>query len=223
VRGERSARALAPLGLPPGRVFVPPNVFEAGPFAPEPATAREWDVVFVGGFEPVKRLEVLLEAIALARGRLGRLRALLIGDGPERARVEAARSRLGLDEDVALESWLPAEQVARRLRQSRLLALTSRYEGLPMAMIEALSCGVPVLVPDVGDVTTVARHGENAWVVAEGTPKAYAAALVALLGDRERLARLAEGALTTRARFARDYSLDSAVAAWRGVLSRASA
>jgi glycosyltransferase involved in cell wall biosynthesis len=223
VRGERSAAALRPLGLPPGHVFVPPNVFEAGPFVPSQETAKEWDVVYVGGFEPVKRLEVLLEALALARRRLGRLRALLIGDGPERARLEAARGRLGLGEDLLIEGWQPAEHVARCLQGARLLALTSRYEGLPMAMIEALSCGTPVVVPDIGDVTTVARHGENAWVVAPATPEAYAEAFVGLLGDRDRLARLAEGALATRERFASDYSLESALAAWRPVLSRRSA
>jgi glycosyltransferase involved in cell wall biosynthesis len=220
VRGERSAARLEALGLPSGRLFAPPNVFDPGPFVPARDAIKEWDVVYVGALEPVKRLDVWLEALALARSRMGRLRGLIIGDGPERARLEAARARLGLGEDLVITGWLADDQIARSVQRSRLFALTSRYEGLPMAMIEALSCAVPVVVPDVGDVTAVAHHGENAWVVGPSTAEAYAEAFVALLDDPGRLARLVEGAERTRERFAEQYSLESAVAAWRPVLSR---
>jgi glycosyltransferase involved in cell wall biosynthesis len=108
--------------------------------------------------------------------------------------------------------------MASWLRRARLFVMTSRMEGLPMAMIEALTCGVPVVVPDVGDVTTVAKHGENAWVVRDQTPEAYAEAIVTLLSDEPRRARLAEGALALRERFAAEYSLEAAQRAWRRAL-----
>jgi glycosyltransferase involved in cell wall biosynthesis len=87
-----------------------------------------------------------------------------------------------------------------------------------MAMIEAMSCGLPVVVPDVGDVTTVARHQENAWVVSPAAAEAYAAAITTLLEDTGLRGRLAEGALRARDRFTSEYSLEAARAAWQRVL-----
>lgn len=219
VRGGRSLERLRALGLEGSRLFAPPNVFDAEGFTPAPETRKEWDVVFVGGLEPVKRLDVLLEALALARQRLGRVRALLIGDGPERARVEATRRRLGLGEAVVLAGQRPAGELVQQLRRARLLALTSRYEGLPMAVVEALACGVPVVVPDVGDVTDVAHHGENAWVVSGTGAADFAEAFEALLGEPDRLERLARGAREGRERLLTEHSLASAIAAWKPVLA----
>jgi D-inositol-3-phosphate glycosyltransferase len=88
-----------------------------------------------------------------------------------------------------------------------------------MAMVEALSAGVPVIVPDVGDVTTVARDGENAWVVRGDAPESYAEAMATLLDDEPRRRRLSEGARDARARFVLAFSLAAGVVAWRDALS----
>jgi glycosyltransferase involved in cell wall biosynthesis len=87
-----------------------------------------------------------------------------------------------------------------------------------MAMIEAMCCGVPPVVPDVGDVRQVARDGENALVVTVPSPQAYADAIDRLLGDAELHARLRAGCLAVRETFAREYSLAAARAAWSRAL-----
>ena len=90
-------------------------------------------------------------------------------------------------------------------------------------MIEALTLGVPVVVPDVGDITTVALHLENAWVVSPPTAEGFAEAVASLLEDAALYTRLHEGALRMRDRFAAEYSLEAAKQAWRGVLARSDA
>lgn len=218
VRGENSATRLAAAGVEPGRLFVPPNVYDPAAFTPDPVLAPDVDVVYVGGLVPCKRVDVLLRAAARVARRRPGLRVAVVGDGDRRGDLQALAARLGLDGIVEFVGDQPPPEVARWLRRARLFALTSEVEGLPMAMLEALSCGVPVVVPDVGDVTTVARHDHNAWVVSAGTPEAFAEAIGALLADEGRRRRLAQGALATRERFVRECSLQAARQAWRPVL-----
>jgi glycosyltransferase involved in cell wall biosynthesis len=219
LRGPRSVERLAALGVPRARLFAPPNVYDVSAFRPDGTVAKDVDVVFVGKFYGSKRLDVLLEAAARVRASRGALRLVLIGDGRDRARVEAQAQRLGLAAELTITGTLGPEAIAAWLRRARLFVMTSEQEGLPMAMVEALTCGVPVVIGDIGDVTSVARHGENAWIVSERTPAAFAEAMSALLADEPRRARLAAGAAAMGERFARDYTLAAAREAWRPVLA----
>jgi glycosyltransferase involved in cell wall biosynthesis len=219
VRGVNSQRRLVAGGLAAQRMFVPPNVYDAGPYRPDPAVQKDVDVVFVGGLEKVKRLDVLLQALALVRDQRPALRAVVIGEGERGEALQAQARALGLAEHVVFLGARPPAEVGRWLNRSRLFVMTSEREGLPMAMIEALSCGVPVVIMDIGDVTTVARHGENAWIVPRHDPVAFAEAVLGLLGDEARRRELAAGALASRTRFEAEYSLEAAKAVWRSALS----
>lgn len=217
VRGEGSRRRLIASGLRAERVFAPPNTFEAGPFEPLDASL-EHELVFVGDLVEVKRLDWLLEAVAAARRTRPGLRLALVGDGPLRGSLAARAEQPDLRGAVAFLGALPSERVARALRASRALVLTSRYEGLPMSMLEAFCCGVPAIVPDVGDVASVARDGENALVLSAPSIAAYAAAIERLLGDEALRARLAAGALRTREAVLRESSLEAGATSWRTAL-----
>ena len=109
----------------------------------------------------------------------------------------------------------PFEEIPRWLRRSRVFVMTSEMEGLPQAMIEAMSCGVPVVLPDTGDVTTIAKHGENAWIVSPATVEGFADALGRLLDDPALHRKLSDGCLALREQFRRDYGLEGAIAEWR--------
>jgi glycosyltransferase involved in cell wall biosynthesis len=219
VRGANSLDRLRACGVPAERLFTPPNVFEAGPFVPDPSATPEADFAFVGGLERVKRLPLLLEALALVRRARPEVRLLIVGDGPERAALETLAERLELRANVAFAGACAPAAVARTLQRARAFVMCSRHEGLPMAMLEALCCGTPVVAPDAGDVTTVARDGENAWVVREHTPAAYAQALLGMLEDDARRSRLAAGARAARPRLLAESSLDAALRAWRYAFS----
>jgi glycosyltransferase involved in cell wall biosynthesis len=216
VRGARSRQLLTDAGI--ANVFEPPNVHDLATFEPAPPGSADLDVVYAGALVPVKQLELLLRALALVKARRPGLRAAIVGGGYLRASLEALAAELGLREQLEFAGPQPQHEVARWLRRARVFVMTSRVEGLPMAMIEALSCGVPVVLPDVGDVTTVARDGENAWIVRQPSADAYADAIATLLSDEARRARLAVGALQARARFADEYSLEAAQRAWRRAL-----
>jgi glycosyltransferase involved in cell wall biosynthesis len=218
VRGAHSRQLLIAAGLDPARVFEPPNVHDLSQFEPTTRGSADLDVVYAGALVPVKQVDLLLRALALVKAKRPRLRAAIVGGGYLRASLERLAAELGLRDNVQFAGAQPHQGIAAWLRRARVFVMTSKVEGLPMAMVEALSCGVPVVLPDVGDVTTVARDGENAWIVKTASPEAYADAISALLSDEPHRARLAQGALAARARFAAEYSLDAARRAWRRAL-----
>jgi glycosyltransferase involved in cell wall biosynthesis len=215
VRGRHSARILEAHGIPAARIFSPPNLYDPADYAPDPGVTKDIDVLFVGNLVAVKRLDRLLEATALLLPRRPDLRVSLVGDGILREELEAAARALGVSGRVRFEGARPFEEVVHWLRRARLMVMTSEMEGLPQAMIEAMSCGVPVVIAETGDVTTLARHGENAWIVSPPTARAFAEAIDRLLGDPALHARLVDGCLAMRERFRRDYGMEAAVAEWR--------
>jgi len=221
VRGRHSARILEAHGIPAERIFSPPNLYDPDAYAPDPAVPKDVDVLFVGNLVAVKRLDRLLAAVALLADRRPDLRVSLVGDGVLRGELEALSQRLGLSGRVRFEGARPFEEVVRWLRRARLMVMTSEMEGLPQAMVEAMSCGVPVVITETGDVTTLARHGENAWIVPAPTAEAFAEAIDRLLGDAALHRRLVEGCLAMREQFRRDYGLEAAMAEWRRALGGA--
>jgi glycosyltransferase involved in cell wall biosynthesis len=215
VRGGHSARILEGHGFDPARIFNPPNLFDPDLYAPDPAVPKDIDVLYVGNLVAVKRLDMLLEvAAALKRSRPG-LRMTLVGDGILRADLEAQARRLDLGDAVSFVGARPFEEVPQWLRRSRVFVMTSEMEGLPQAMIEAMSAGVPVALPDTGDVTTLARHGENALIVSPPTAEGFTAAITRLLHDPALHRRLSEACLALREQFRRDFGLEGAIAEWR--------
>lgn len=220
VRGGHSARILEAHGVPADKIFSPPNLYDPNAYAPDPEVVKDIDVLFVGNLVAVKRLDRLLQATALLGPRRPELRVSLVGGGVLRAELERQAERLGLSGRVRFEGVRPFEEVVHWLRRARLFVMTSAMEGLPQAMIEAMSCGVPVIIAATGDVTTLARHGENAWIVTEPTAEAFAQAIDGLLGDAALYRRLVEGCLAMRDRFRRDYGMEAAVAQWRKAFDR---
>src|SRR5688572_17019085 len=215
VRGAHSARLLEAQGIPRGRIFNPPNLYDPDTCGPDASVVKDIDILYVGNLVAVKRLDRLLEAAAHLVKTRPALRVVLVGDGVLRGELEARAAGLHLGAHVQFVGARPFEEIPQWLRRARVFVMTSEMEGLPQAMIEAMGCGVPVVIPDTGDVTTLARHGENALIVSPPTAEGFADAIGRLLDDPALHARLAAGCLAMRDQFRRDYGLSGAIAEWR--------
>lgn len=121
-------------------------------------------------------------------------RLLLIGDGPLRGEVERLVDSLGLGPHVMMLG--PRSDVAALLPAFDVFVLSSRWEGLPRAVLEAMAAGVPVVATEVGGVAEVAEHGVSGLLTPVGDPPALAAAVLRVLSDRLLSARLAAAAET---------------------------
>jgi glycosyltransferase involved in cell wall biosynthesis len=149
----------------------------------------------------VTRLKAPKDGVTLARAlrqlEPGSYRAAIVGDGPDRDAVAAelgdAGELLGARDDVA-------EQLAR----ADVFVLSSRSEGLPMAILEAMAAGLPVVATDVGGIPELVADGETGLLVPPGDADALAAALQRLVADAELRRRLGDAA---RARVEERFSL----------------
>lgn len=108
---------------------------------------------------------VLLEAVHRLVAGGHDVRVVLIGDGPLRGELETALARTGLEDRVRITGWQPSAQVRDELRRARALVLPSFAEGLPIAIMEAMALGRPVVATAVGSVPEIVRPGETGWLV----------------------------------------------------------
>jgi glycosyltransferase involved in cell wall biosynthesis len=185
------------LGLRPDRVTVaPPGVdarFEPGGHrSPTPL------VVAVGRLVPVKRFDVLLGALAEVKSRQPELRAVIIGEGYERAALEERRAALGATDWISLPGRVDDEELVDWYRRAWVVASSSQREGWGMTLTEAGACGTPGVATAIAGHADAVLDGESGLLVDD--PGDLAAALARILGDEVLRSRLAKGALA-RARW----------------------
>ncbi len=146
-------------------------------------------VTQVGNFKPQKApLDFVRMAAAVAR-RVPAARFLMVGDGPLRGEVEALAARLGIADRLLLPGW--QEDVPAVLAATDVAVLTSRHEGLPRAVVEAVAAGVPVVASAVDGTPEVLEDGVNGFLVAPGDVEGFADRVVRLLEDGGLRGRLA--------------------------------
>jgi glycosyltransferase involved in cell wall biosynthesis len=140
----------------------------------------------LGRLVPIKDHETLLSALAGLPG----VHLAVLGDGELRAVLEGRARALRIAGRVHFTGWWP--DVPGALADLDVVALSSRNEGTPVALVEALAAARPVVATDVGGVGHVVQHGETGWLVAPGDPAGLASALGEALFDRARASRMAE-------------------------------
>jgi glycosyltransferase involved in cell wall biosynthesis len=164
----------------------------------------------VARLSPEKGVHILLEAMPAVLRDVPAARLLVLGDGPERARLEALAGTLGIKGSVEfvgyredVESWLPRFDV---------FVLPSLTEGIPLALLEAMASARAVVATAVGGVPEVVCNGESGILTSPGDPPALAAAIVKLLRDGQERLRL--GAAAAR-RVREDFSEEAMSGAYR--------
>jgi glycosyltransferase involved in cell wall biosynthesis len=165
-----------------------------------PAELDDDTLVFVGRLTTQKALPDALRAVAAVE----RARLIIVGDGPERATLERLTEELGLDGRVTFEGARSRDEVLRILAGARAALLSSAWENLPHAAVEALSVGIPVVSTAVGGVPEVVRDDGNGLLVPAGDVEALAAAIRRVVEDDELRDRLAQAARPSVAGIGRD-------------------
>jgi glycosyltransferase involved in cell wall biosynthesis len=197
--GERARGYLLESGIGEDRVLViPPSVAVVESVDGRREGDERYDIVWMGRLVSVKRLEDLLDAIAPLRERYPGFRAALAGVGPlERALRERCR-RLEIAGNVDFVGF----QHPATLRKGDIFVLTSETEGLSIAMLEAMACGLPVVVTDVGELGELVRDGENGYLIEVGDVQALTERLDRLMSDPSLRQRLGETARRDARRYA---------------------
>ncbi len=134
--------------------------------------AMKW--IWTGRMVGVKRLRILLEALSKTKHTH---ELLLIGDGPERPAIGEAARAMGLEHLVMFAGALPIADVPRLVARADAFVLSSRSEGTPISVIEAMALGVPPVVPTVGGLPDVVAHERTGLWFAPGDTRDLARAM----------------------------------------------
>jgi glycosyltransferase involved in cell wall biosynthesis len=188
-----------------GRITVVPNGIRTPSLPPAPAPpGGRLRIVCVATLAPLKGHAVLVEALAAIAAR-DDWTLDVVGEGDERANIEALLRRHDLTGRVTMHGALPSEDVHALLESADVAVLPSLSEGLPNSVMEAMGHGVPVVASDVGSVRELLASG-GGIVVPPGEPEPLAAALTELLDDP---ARRSEAGAAGRREIAQNYSVDA--------------
>jgi L-malate glycosyltransferase len=172
----------------------------------------------VAVFRTQKRLDLWLQAAARIREAVPAVRFLIIGDGPLREQVQASIAELGLAE-VTIRPGLQAD-VRPYLAEMDVFMMSSEFEGLPVALLEAMAMQCVPVCTAVGGIPEAITHGQNGVTVAPGDANGLAESVVTLLADRQRLAALGvAGRATVIERFSMQRMADDLERIYREVLS----
>lgn len=174
-------------------------------------------VLFFGEIARHKGVLELARAFASTTGALPGVRLVYAGTGRAVEETRALTESLGLGERVQFTGWLEAQRKRAALAGATAFVLPSHVEGMPMALLEAMSFGLPVIATSVGGVPEIVTHDVDGLLVPAGDVEALAAAISRVMSEpqlRERLGRAARETVATR------FSLDSAVERLLGIYRR---
>lgn len=176
------------------------------------------NLMFVGRLAGIKGVPLLLEALERLQGAHPDAHLTLIGDGPERADLEALTRAKGLSEKVTFTGYLGQAEVAEHLDRSDMLVLPSFAEGVPVVLMEAMAARIPVIATRVAGVQELVEDGVSGLTLPPGDIESLTAGIDRLLSDPALCARMgAAGRAKVDAEF--DVAKE---AAWLGDLFKAS-
>ena len=138
-------------------------------------------VLFVGRLEAQKDPELLVRAFARASHRVEQLRLVVVGSGSLESTVGATAERLGVGDRLHLLGALSRQHVAELMWAADALLLASRFEGMPITVIEALATGLPVVATAVGEVPRLVETARTGWLAADRSGEALATGIVTVL------------------------------------------
>lgn len=180
----------------PSRIETIPNGIDAARFAITHTATRGHTryalhvsgdapvIVCLSRLSPEKDVTNLLEAFALLLPRFPDARLFVAGDGKLRPTLQWHIELLGIGASAHLLGSLPREAVADLLRAADVFALSSREEGLSLAVLEAMAAGLPVVATRIGGLPEAVAENVTGYLAPAQNPPAFAAQLARLLGDK---------------------------------------
>jgi glycosyltransferase involved in cell wall biosynthesis len=172
------------------------------------------DVILVGRLVEVKRVDVFLQAVRLVMAKMPQVKALIVGDGGLRDTLHGMASDIGLNGQVRFVGH--QESVTEWLTQSKVFVLTSDSEGLSLALMEAMMCGLPAVVSRVGDLPDLVEDGVNGFLVPRRSPEIVAERLMELLMDEQKYHSFSVAARLSACR----YELEKTSRHWDEILGQ---
>ncbi len=173
---------------------------------------RDIDFILVARLSPIKRIDHYLRAVAIVAKNRPATRAVIVGDGELREALESLATELNITDRV--EFLGHQSDVGSFLNRSRAFVLTSDSEGLALSLMEAMTCGLPAVVSNVGDLGDLVTDGHNGFLIDDRSPEQFAAGMEKLVNDDATWATFSANARAS----ATPYEAPAVVSRWDEIL-----
>jgi glycosyltransferase involved in cell wall biosynthesis len=214
-------RRLAQRTMPPLAIDVVHNGVDATAFRPvhKPPT-NVFHILCVGRLIERKGQTHLLQSLAALRKRSQDVHLTLVGTGDSEPQLRQQASALGLNGAVTFAGVVPARDMPATYQRADVFALPSHNEGMSIALLEALACGLPVVVTETGGTEELVRDGINGHVVPWSDVAALTEALISLQTQRELRCRMGAANRTVAEQFTVQKATERYVELCRRVASK---
>jgi glycosyltransferase involved in cell wall biosynthesis len=217
VRGDISARELRELGFKGEiRTIHNPSEIKTGLARAE----KKYELISVGGQAPAKDYPWMMEVLRELKKKKASFKMLLCGDNLQES-LSGKIKEYGLADNIVFAGYLDEAGLDKAYAESKVLLMTSLVEGLPMAAVEAMSRGLPVVVTSVGELPWLVRDGLDGRVLPRGDTACMAEALASLLADDEAVRRKGMSALERIKSLAEEFSTPKIAENWLALLEAA--
>ncbi|MBN1805936.1 MAG: glycosyltransferase family 4 protein [Sedimentisphaerales bacterium] len=171
------------------------------------------DLIWTGRLVGVKRLDILLHAIKHVTKKFPQVKAAIVGNGKLLDEMRSLSTELEINHNInfvrhqnTIEDWL---------RDSKIFILTSDSEGLSLSMMEAMMCGLPVVVSEVGDLRDLVDNGVNGYLVPRRSPNLFAERIIELLSNDQKLQEFSRAAHDS----AMQYETQATIQHWNNIIA----
>jgi len=181
------------LGASYEKIKVIPNGVDLKEFNPgEYRKTEEKRIVFVGRLFPNKGIQYLIEAAPVILSRYPNVEFIIIGKGPMEAELKKLIGRLNLEHAFRFLGIVPS--VSEIMRQCNIFVRPSLTEGMPLTILEAMACGLPVIASKIPGTSEIVKDGETGILIKPGDVKQLSNAIIKLIEDEDYARRIKERA-----------------------------
>lgn len=207
------------LGIDPARAMILKNPVRLLPSLPPDPASPPINLLYLGMLSEPKGAFDLIDAMVSLDGDIrARLHLTMAGHG-EIDKARAGVTASGLDGTITLHGWVNADERDALLEKTHIFILPSHFEGLPMALLEAMSFGIAPIATPVGGIPDVLQDGENGLLVAPGDITALASAIERLAADDAERRRLGKYARISVEPYSADGYAEALVDIYRSVIA----
>lgn len=212
--------------IPQEKITLVPNAIDLRRFSPSTIDRCESRATLglppeapviagVGRLNPQKNFSLFLEIAAAVSAEIPNARFLLAGEGPEEALLREQSRRLGLAERVVFAGYIPDTRVV--YSASDILLMPSRFEGLPMTLLEAMAMGLPVVASNLDGIAEVITDAREGFLADPGHASVFTSRILQLLRDPSLASRIAAAA---RAKIETNHSVEKMTSAVEAIYDR---